>query len=53
MILKYCYLMKLQLIKGKTFISVAHRIGTLKNCKRIYKLENGAIVDQGGYEKFA
>ena len=46
-------LSELELIKDKTFISVAHRIGTLKNCKRIYKLENGIIVDQGGYEKFA
>ena len=39
--------------KNKTFISVAHRIGTLKNCNKIYHLNNGEIIDSGDYSKFS
>ena len=38
--------------KDNTFISVAHRIGTLKNCNKIYHLNNGEIIDSGNYDKF-
>jgi len=38
--------------KGKkTVIVIAHRLTTLKHCDRIYKLDNGRIVDVGSYEK--
>ena len=32
---------------SKTIILVAHRLSTLANCDRIYKLENGKISQQG------
>lgn len=35
--------------KGKTIIMVAHRSSTLKNCNKIYKLENNKIIDLGSY----
>jgi len=37
---------------NKTFISVAHRVGTLKNCKKIYLISKGKITDSGNFEKF-
>jgi ABC-type multidrug transport system fused ATPase/permease subunit len=35
----------------KTIIMIAHRITTVKNCDRIYLMDKGVIVDQGGYEE--
>jgi ABC-type multidrug transport system fused ATPase/permease subunit len=37
----------LTLKNSKTIIIVAHRLSTLNNCDRIYKLENGKISQQG------
>ncbi|HIE79408.1 MAG TPA: ABC transporter ATP-binding protein [Nitrospinaceae bacterium] len=37
----------------KTIIIIAHRMSTLKKCDCIYKLRNGAIVDQGVFSKIA
>jgi ATP-binding cassette, subfamily B, bacterial PglK len=38
--------------KGKkTMIVVAHRLTTVQHCDRIYKLQNGQIVDSGDYGK--
>ena len=37
--------------KGLTILIVAHRLTTLKYCDRIYKLENGRIVNSGSYEE--
>jgi len=38
-------------LKGDvTTIVIAHRYTTLKYCDRIYRLENGKIVQQGAYE---
>ena len=36
----------------KTFISVAHRMGTLKNCDKIYLISKGKITDSGNFQKF-
>lgn len=39
-------------LKGKiTMIVIAHRLTTLKQCDRIYRLENGKIVEKGTYEE--
>ena len=38
--------------KNKTFISVAHRIGTLRKSDIIYRVEEGKIVSQGPFNKF-
>ena len=43
---------ELEIFKNKTIISIAHRINTLKNCDKIYRFDNGKIVDQGNFEKF-
>ena len=43
---------ELNQFKDKTFISVAHRINTLKNCDNIYRLDKGTIIDSGTFEKF-
>jgi len=42
----------IELLHGnKTIIIIAHRMSTLKNCDRIYKLKNGTIIDQGNFDK--
>lgn len=40
-----------QLKGNKTLIVVAHRLSTVQNCDRIYRLENGQIVDSGKPEE--
>lgn len=35
----------------KTLVSVAHRLGTLRECDAIYLLEDGHIVNEGTYEE--
>jgi ABC-type multidrug transport system fused ATPase/permease subunit len=37
---------------AKTLIIVAHRLSTLKNCNRIYKLDKGVLIDEGTPEEF-
>lgn len=37
------------IMKGKTTISIAHRIDTIKNSEMIYVFEKGKIVEQGNY----
>lgn len=37
------------IMKGKTTISVAHRIETIKNSDVIYVFEKGKIVEEGKY----
>jgi ABC-type multidrug transport system fused ATPase/permease subunit len=38
--------------KGKkTMIVIAHRLTTVEDCDRIYRLENGSIIKQGTYEE--
>lgn len=40
-----------ELIKGKTVISIAHRLSTLKEMDRIIVLENGKIVEDGSQKE--
>ncbi len=40
-----------QLIEGKTSISIAHRLSTLKNCNYIMAMENGRLVEMGTQEE--
>jgi ABC-type multidrug transport system fused ATPase/permease subunit len=35
----------------KTILIVAHRLTTLKNCDRIYKLEKGKLVESDNKKK--
>lgn len=36
--------------RDKTIIIVAHRLGTLAICDRVFRLEDGTVVQQGTYE---
>ena len=39
-------------LKGqKTLIVIAHRLTTVRYCDRIYRLQDGAIVEQGTYDR--
>ena len=40
-----------KLIEGKTSISIAHRLSTLKNCNYIMAMENGELVEMGTQEE--
>lgn len=36
-----------KLIKGRTCISIAHRLSTLKDCNYLFAIENGEIAEEG------
>ena len=38
-------------MEGRTCISIAHRIDTVKNSNAIMVFEKGAIVEKGTYEE--
>jgi ATP-binding cassette subfamily B (MDR/TAP) protein 1 len=40
-----------KLMVGRTIITVAHRIETIKNSDVIYVFEKGAIVEEGTYQE--
>jgi ABC-type multidrug transport system fused ATPase/permease subunit len=40
-----------KLMIGRTIITVAHRIETIKNSDVIYVFEKGAIVEEGTYQE--
>ena len=43
---------EIERLKGnKTMIVIAHRLTTLKHCDRIYKLQDGKIVNMGSYSE--
>ncbi len=36
-----------KLVKGRTTISIAHRLSTLKDCNYLFAIENGEIAEEG------
>ena len=42
-----------ELANGRTVIMIAHRLSTVANADRIYVLENGRIVQSGGFKDLA
>ena len=40
-----------KLVQGKTTISIAHRLATLKNCNYLMAIENGKIAEMGTEEE--
>lgn len=40
-----------ELMKGRTSLIIAHRLGTVKNADRIYVLQNGQIVENGRHDE--
>ncbi len=37
--------------KGRTTIAIAHRLSTLRNCDRIFVVDDGKIVEQGTHDE--
>ena len=37
--------------KEKTFIIVAHRLSTIARCDKVYKIESGKVVAEGGFDE--
>ena len=42
-----------KLKKKKTIISIAHRVSTLKNCNKIYTVNNGQVTGPFTYREIA
>ena len=40
-----------QITKGRTVISIAHRLNTLRYADRILVIDDGQIVEQGSHEE--
>lgn len=41
---------EIQQMKGKrTIIVIAHRLTTVQHCDRIYRMENGKVINEGSY----
>lgn len=40
-----------ELVKGRTCISIAHRLSTLKDCNHLFVIENGRIAEEGTPEE--
>ena len=40
-----------ELVKGRTCISIAHRLSTLKDCNHLFVIENGEIAEDGSPEE--
>ena len=40
-----------KLIEGRTTITIAHRLSTLKNCNYLMAIEHGEIAEQGTAEE--
>lgn len=38
-----------RLVKGRTTITIAHRLSTLKDCSVLYAIENGEIAESGSH----
>ncbi len=38
-----------ELIKGRTTITIAHRLSTLKDCNHLFVIENGEIAEEGSH----
>jgi len=40
-----------KLVKGRTCITIAHRLSTLKDCNKLFVIENGEIAEEGEPEE--
>ena len=42
-----------RLAKGRTVITIAHRLDTIRNADRIVVMEKGQVVDEGTYDSLS
>jgi len=40
-----------KLMEGRTVIAIAHRLSTVEDADQVVVLEEGRIVEQGGYQE--
>ena len=38
-------------MKGRTTIVIAHRLSTIEKCDKIFVLENGKVIEEGGFDE--
>ena len=38
-------------MKGRTVIVIAHRLSTIEKCDKIFVLENGKVIEEGGFKE--
>ena len=38
-------------MEGRTTIIIAHRMSTIEKCHKIFVLENGKVLEEGGFEE--
>lgn len=38
-------------MKDRTCIVIAHRLSTIEKCDRIFVLENGKLIEEGGFDE--
>ena len=38
-------------MEGRTTIVIAHRMSTIQKCEKIYVLENGKVLEEGGFSE--
>lgn len=38
-------------MKGRTTIIIAHRMSTIEKCDKIFVLENGQVLEEGGFDE--
>ena len=36
-------------MKGRTTVTIAHRMSTIENCDKIFVLEEGKVKEEGGF----
>jgi len=39
-----------EIVKMGTSITIAHRLSTIENCDKIFVLESGKLIEEGGFE---
>ena len=38
-------------MKGRTTIVIAHRMSTIEKCDKIFVLETGKVIEEGGFDE--
>ena len=38
-------------MEGRTTIIIAHRLSTIEKCDKIFVLESGKLIEEGGFEE--